>query len=263
MQQQQTTQTQTAAPPVERVFDKNGNTVEEVQPQPEAETAETAAPAEQTETPVAAAPAAVKFRIGDREFSSQDEAIAYAEETARGAAAQQQLIQTLQTQPQPAPAAVTPTIQTDQVPEEFFTNPSGYLKKFGQQVYDQAIQQVQRMQTSAQQSETIWREFTDRHPDLADFRGDVEQFTAQNLSAVQGIIGTKGRAAGLDYIATKLKADWTRKADMLKPKRELASGTQARTPSQRSAAVTPEPTQKKAATFGEQLNSIRKRGRRA
>lgn len=261
MQTQNATQAQNNPLPAENVFDERGVTVESEnsvhEPGEHTEQVETAA---EQENPAATAP---KYRIGDKEFATQDEALAYAEETARSANAQQQWMNQMQPPPAPAPQTVTQPLQPAPVPPEFYENPSAYLAKFGQDIYDRTMAQFQRMQATQDQSNQIWNEFVGRHPELADFRAEVEQFTATNITDVRGIISTKGRPAGLDFIATKLKADWQRKSDMLKPRRELSNATTRATPTQRAPGVTPETTTKKTETFSEQINRIRKRGRRA
>lgn len=285
-------QTQTPnAPPAgmhyENVFDENGEAVQELVPDEPNPQAAAAAPADvdppegdgedaPPQPPAAPAPAAAaapatpkppaKFRIGDQEFATQEEALAYADQITRDGYAQRQLLQNLQAPPAapapsvtpPAPAAA-PALNYD----ELFQNPQAFLQKYGQEVYNRVMSDVQRAEATRTQSDAIWREFSDRHPALSEFRADVEGFVNQNMEQVRSIIQTKGRPASYDFIATKLRSDWERRANVLKPSRELPNTRVTSTPGTRSAApVTPEVPAKKPQTMREQINSIRKRGRK-
>lgn len=261
-------QTQPAEqPPKEQFFDETGQDIppaaaEPPEPDPAAEAARAAA-----EPP---APA-TKFRIGDREFASADEAIAYANSTQTAIDAEKQLADAYRQGLVDAAAAV-PTVQPGVTQpaaapkpglntEELYTNPDEFLKKYAQQIKQEALSEVTQREAQRAQDDQIWREFEGRHPALADFRGDVEDFVARNNTEVRAVIASKGRPAAYDYIATKLRADWERRAAALKPQRELPNATVRTAPATSAATVTPPETPKKASSMSEQIRSIRK-GRR-
>jgi len=258
MQQQTAT---TATPIKENVFDEEGQTVETMETAPEAEAQpqeEVVEAAPETQSP-AEAP---KFRIGDREFSTQAEALNYADSLQREADAYQQGVRDmLARQPQAQPS-VTPQAQPEPTinAEELYTNPQEFLKKYGQGIKEQALAEVQQREILKSQSDQIWNEFTARHANLAEYRQEVEAFVAANQADVRALIASKGRPASYDFIATKLKAQFSRYAEAVKPKRELpntlATGP---TPTQNSSDVTPEKPGKKPLSFSDQIRSIRKR----
>lgn len=256
---QETTQTPPPQAAVERVFDEHGNTVEEVvAPATGGEAGRT----EVTET-------VPKFRIGEREFGTEAEALAFAQSELSTLQTEQQVadayrqgIRDAVTQPiAPAPSVTPPKPAVDMT--KFYENPQEFLDQRDAQVKAAVLQEVRQHSSLQAESDRIWREFTDRHPALADFRSEVEAFVTGEQATVRAIIGTKGRPASYDYIATKLKSDWEKKAAALKPRRELSNNAGGPSPTQRAASITPPAPAKKAETFTEQLNKIRKRGRKA
>jgi hypothetical protein len=251
----QTETQQTPAPvPVERTFDEQGNTIAEI-------VAPAAAPAQAAE--------AAKFKIGDREFTTAEEAATWAKseistlETDRQVAdAYRQGMRDAIGQTPGAPQSVTPPPPKPDM-AKFYEKPEEYLADYERNITQRVLSQVEQTNGLRAQSDAIWREFTDKHPELADFRGEVEAYVERNTTDVRAIIGTKGRPASYDYIATQLKSDWERKAAVLKPKRQLANTAAGASPNTRAANVTPPEAPKKLETFNEQLNKIRKRGRKA
>ncbi len=249
----------------EVVFDEQGQTVEtlEVAAEEVVEGAEAGAEA------AAAAPTPAKYRIGDKEFATQDEALAYAtseisakdteaqvadayRQGIRDAAAHPPGIQPGVTLPA-APAA--PPLNT----EELYTNPQEFLRKYGEGIKRDVIAETSQQQNLRAQSDQIWSEFTTRHPELADFRSEVETFVDGNVTDVRSIISTKGRPASYDWIATKLKSRFEGYSNALKPKRELPNTSGGASPTQRASGVTPPAPANKLLSFSEQLRTIRKK----
>lgn len=249
------TQTTDSQSPKEVIFDEQGNTVDIV----DAEIPDDSAPEE------AAAP---KYRIGDKEFATQDEALTYAQsqvsaletETQVSDAYRQGMRDAMsqtpsQQQSVTAPAPTEPALNT----EELYTNPQEFLQKYATKIKTEALSEIKQHESLRAQSDQIWREFTDRHPSLAEFRSEVENFVQGDQANVRAIIQTKGRPASYDFIATKLRARFESYAGALKPKRELANTTAGASPTTRASGVTPKPDTKKPLSFSEQIRSIRKR----
>lgn len=263
----QTENAQNAKPTREVVFDDQGQTVEVHDAVDEvAEAArEAGAPDSGDETP--AAPAA-KFRIGNREFATQDEALAFAQshvttletETQVADAYRQGIRDAIAQAPAAAtgvtPAAAAPADDLDT--QELYTNPQEFLNKYAQKIKTEMLSEVNQQQTLKQQSDQIWNEFSGRHPELADFRNEIEQFASTNQNEVRAIIQTKGRPAAYDYVATKIKSRFESYANALKPKRELSNSGGGASPAQKSVGVTPKVPEKKALSFSDQIRNIRK-----
>lgn len=252
-------------PTQETVFDEQGNVVTEETEHEETEnTGNDAAEDENTGEPEAEG----KYQIGDRFFNTLEEAHAFATSQ----------MSTLQTEAQVADAyrqgirdAISRGEQQDpnagqQTPPEedfdeetYFANPKEFLSNFAKKIKQETIQSFEQKAQTQQQSETIWREFTDRHPALADFRTETESFVSQNADAVRAIIATKGQAAGYDYVALKLREQFNRYTKALKPARELPNGHGGASPSGTGKSVTQKTQTKKPLSFAEQIRSIKKK----
>jgi len=254
-QQTQTTETQT-----ERVFGEDGQTVEEnvIEAAADGE-----AGAEVVEAP------APKYRIGDQEFTTQAEALAYAQSQVSALTTETQVADAYRqgirdgiSNPGAGNPGVTPPtapVEPELNTEELYTNPKDFLAKYAQRIKSEVLNETSSAQNMRAQSDQIWREFTDRHPEMADFRVEVEAFVSNNQPDVRGVIATKGRPASYDFIATKLKSHFERYANSLKPKRDLPNTTAGASPTQRATGVTPKEPVKKELSFSDQIRSVRKR----
>ncbi len=237
------------------VFDERGQEVEEPTAEEVAEVAE-----ETTESP------AQKYRIGDKMFATQEEALAYAQSTVSALETETQVSDAYRQGMKdallrgPSTENVTPTVQDDGIDtEELYTNPKAFVEKIKARTKDEIRAEFQQQEATRTQSDQIWREFTDRHPQLADFRGEVENFVNQHVTEVRAIIGTKGQGAGYDWVATKLKSRFEAYANALKAKRALPNSGSSMPATQKAASVTPKKEEKKPLSFVEQIRSIRKR----
>lgn len=259
-------QTQTAKP-TEKFFDENGNDIaaEEVAAAPEeAAVEEAAAEVEGGDETPAREPA--KYRIGDREFATQEEAIAFAQshlttiETERQVAdAYRAGLREALTQAKPTDQIVTPQVPTINA-EELYTNPEQFLQKFAKQIKDETRTELEQVSNIQAESNRIWNEFTQRHPMLADFRSDVEDYVQKNVMTVQSVIATKGRPAAYDYVATQLKSRAAAIAAAGKPARELPNGgTVAAPTTKQTTAVTKKAEEKKAVSMADAIRNMRKR----
>lgn len=207
--------------------------------------------------PDQAAPAPAKYRIGDREFASQEEMISYVATLEGETNAYRQGAITQHGQVPPAAEPVTPVPQYNA--EELYTNPQEFLTKFAQQIKQEAIGTVSAQQAQRDQDNAVWSEFVSTHPMLADFRSEVEEFTARNTTEIQTIAKLRGRKAAIDHVATKVKANFQRYAKAIQPQRELPNSGAASAPAAKSGAtVTQKPDTKKPLSFADQVRSIRK-----
>lgn len=250
MNTEQTTETKK-----EVIFDESGQTIGEVEASDQIEDIDSTE--ETTEAPH-------KYRIGDKTFATQEEALAYAQsqvsaletETQLADAYRQGLKDALK---QPVTTETVTPPQDDFDTEELYTNPKSFLDKFAQKIKTEARTEIEQKEAIRSESDQIWREFTERHPSLADFRSEVEDLVNQNLTEVRAVIGTKGRPAGYDYVATKLRSRFEAYANAVKPKRELSNSGGGASPTQKIVSVTSKKEDKKVLSFAEQIRSIRKR----
>lgn len=257
-----------ATPVKERVFGEGGETIEETvidQEIVEEEVIEEVVETEEVETeePAAPAPAAHKYRIGDKTFATQAEALTYAESqvssTSEVDAYRQVLREAISAVPRSEPVTQTPK-PVDNA-EELYTNPDEYLRKRDERVKAEVLQTVQQHQAANDADNRTWRDFVDRHPDLIEFREEITMLVARIQPEVQTIGRSKGQAAAYDYVATKFKAQVDRINAALKPKRTLKEGGAGTPTGTKTETVTPKKGAVKPLSFVEQLKQTRK-GRR-
>lgn len=269
------------------VFDDNGETIEEVMEEvaedgapapaadePEAEEVDPDSDVEQEEpaeepaeeAPLAPAKSGRTWKIGNKSFATQAEALAYAESHVNALETEQQLadayrqgIQDGALRPKPTENVTPPPAEPDLNAEELYTNPTEFLKKYENRIVTKTRAQLDQEAAVNEQSNQLWREFTDRHPGFTDFRREVESFVGTNAPQVQAIVGTKGRPAGYDWIAMKLKNQFEQYATALRPKRALSNAVSGPTPTTKQSGVTPKTPEKKPLSFADELRSIRKR----
>ena len=205
-----------------------------------------------------------KYRIGDMEFATQQEALAYAqamESNRQVSDAYQRGLSDATTQLQVPPNNVTPDGQSDIDADEFYANPKSFLEKFATKIKTETRRELDQKDAIRESSNQIWREFVDRHPILSDFRTEVEDFVTRNQADVKALIATKGRQPAYDYVATHLKAQFNKYATAIKPNRELSNlpvNMLAGLSSPNN--VTPKKEAAPPLSFSQQLQKIRKRG---
>lgn len=249
----------------EVVFGDDGNTLDEATAAEETE--EQVVPAEEAEAEaeaeVAATPATAekKYRIGDQWFETQEQALAYAQSQQTQHDAADAYRQGIRDALASAPASETVT-STPKKPkfdaEKFYTDPEAALSEFATQVKSETLSEFNQTQATRDADERVWRSFTDRHPDLTEFREEITALASRIPAEVQSVMRTKGEAAAYDFVATKYKAQVERQASIFKPRRELKP--QASQPAGgKVETVTPKAAPKKASTFAEELRMLRRK----
>lgn len=242
------------------LFDDQGNEIAE-----EAEVIEEIP--EETETEDAAEPEAEgKYVIGDKSFATQEEAFAYATSRLKETEVELAVTDAFRQGVAAATGATAALGNVTPAPEpeddfdetEYFADPKAFLSKFKAKTIAEARNIIQTETQTTATAERIWSEFSNRHPELADFRADVESFVEGNAEVLRALIATKGQAAAYDYAATKVKAEFQRRADALKPKKVLSNGGGGASTGTAPQNVTRKVDTKKPLSFAEQLRSIKK-----
>lgn len=248
------------------VFDEQGNTIDasaenELQEVPETE-------AEVAEEPDAVAAEPGKYKIGDKEFATLEEAHAYAtskvatleQEQLIADAHRQGMAEALQHLPQNQNVTQSAQPEKPAIDEEkLWANPSAFLAEYAEKIQAQTLSQFEQRSALRESGNRVWNEFTARHPALADFRNEAETFVDQNADTLKAIRATKGQAAAYDYIALKLKENFARYATAMKPQKQLPNGTANASPGQAGGNVTRKPAPKKPLSLKEQLRSLKKK----
>lgn len=205
-----------------------------------------------------------KIKIGDMSFNSVEEAHAWAskqvgqeQDHTQEVNAYRQVIQEALRNPNGGENVTPAKPQFDE--EKLWANPQEFLQEFGNNIRQQTLDEINKANALKANGEAVWNEFTGRHPQLADFREEVEQFAAANTKELAALTKAKGRTATYDYIAVSLKAKFQRYADAQKPRRELPNGKGGTSPSGKGTGVTPTKPAKKPLSFSEQIRSIKKK----
>lgn len=201
-----------------------------------------------------------KYKIGDKYFATMQEALAYAESQQAQVDATDAYRQGIRdalaqtAAPASAPAPEPEKLNT----EELYTDPEAFLKKYGERIKSETLNQINSVQAQTEADNRVWREFCDRHPELVDFREEITSLVARIQPEVAAVGRTKGQPAAYDFVATKFKAQVERQASILKPKRELRNGASSNPTGANAERVTPKAPPKKASTMREQMLSMRK-----
>lgn len=207
-------------------------------------------------------PKKAKYRLAGKEFDSQEEAFAYAEELDRQAAireaetnAYRQAIMSQQ-QAQNLGQSVTQP-EEDDFDAKFYENPKEYLKQMAEQVRQQTREEVLRTVEDRSEEEKLWGEFFSENPDLSGFRRDCEMVLDDHKEQIAALAQTRGKKAASDYLAQKTRAKFQQWADAQKPRREIPD-TRRGASSGAAQSVTPKQGDEKPMSFAEQMRTISK-----
>ncbi len=221
---------------------------------------ETPAEGDEPETPAPAVKG--KYRIGDKYFNTEAEALAFANsrETEHTAIdAYRQGIRDAANLNNPG-ASVTPPEDDGGIPfdeEAYLADPAGYMRKRDALLINKAAETINTQSSIKEQGNRIWNEFAGRHPELSEFRPETESFVSQNKDEIQAIIRTKGQAAAYDFIALSMKANFRKYQTLGKPQRTLPNGGGGASPTAPGRGVTPKAPKEKIMTFAEQIRQRR------
>lgn len=233
-----------------------GNEVEDTGVLPVGEkTVEASAPqAEVSEVEeTAPTPVVEEIRIGDKVFTSQAEAIKYAESLET----EKLVNEAYNTGVKEALHARAPIVETppeeDKFEEKFYTDPKGTLKDLKEQAKQEALQTIR----AEQKREQLWSEFLGKHPDIDREDAEIILRKPENWETIGKMVDEK---KAMDLLAQKVRADYQRKAERLKPRTELPN---RQTPVQgsgnsTSSGVTPSKKSSEPQSFVAQFKSLRR-----
>jgi hypothetical protein len=206
--------------------------------------------------PVAAAAPAEEetlIRIGDKEFKTQREAIAYAEgleqEKLIGGAYQQGVREALDAIRPPTPD-VAP--EEDNFEEKFYANPKQALAE----IEERAVAKAEERLTQKQSYEKNWELFQERYPDID--RLDAERILRENIGTIGKITD---RDVGMKELAKKTRAEYQRIIERTKPRTELPNrgGQAVSAGSGSTPSVTPQKKNETPLDFVTELKKMRRK----
>ena len=195
-----------------------------------------------------------EIRIGDQVFTSQSDAIKYAETLA-----QEKMINDAYTMGARdsarvnAPDVSAPVVE-DNFEEKFYSDPKGTLKTIKETAVQEALQTIK----AEQNRENLWKKFFNENPDLEGHRAICEHTLQQNWNIL-------GQMTDLDkamkILATKTRSIFQTYNDAAKPRTELQrkSANAVSTGVGVTQSVTPKNKEERVLTMAEQMRTLNRR----
>lgn len=224
---------------------------------PEGVTLAGVVPEEPEITPEQAAPKEVKFKIGGREFGTQEEAWAYAEQLEHERLAADAFRQGVEAARMSQPGNSAPQPEIPQEPEEidpeYYTNPKAYFAKREAAIVARAEAAITQKQQRAQSEQQLWSQFYSDYPDLNDARDFVQHTLEQNWSQLEKV----EVKAALKIIAEKSRSRIKQLTEARMPKVTLPKVTQAASPGGGEQVTQPK-AKPQALNFAQQMKNLKK-----
>lgn len=208
--------------------------------------------------------------IDGQSFKTEAEALAYARdkitqsdiEIARADAYRQGIAEGRQNVT--LPQNVTPQPQEDdkEWEQKFYENPKKAIAEAMEAARKEALKELDGKTTIDRENARLWNRFSELHPDLADFRDDVEQVGTRHREELLLMAKTKGEDAAMNFLATKTRTKFQQWAEKAKPGKPLPNGGGGASPSGGSKDVTKSSGKKsedKPLSFVDQIKQNKKR----
>lgn len=122
--------------------------------------------------------------------------------------------------------------------EDFYADPTGYMKKQTAKIEEQIRQRLRLENEAAEADRREWNDFFTRHPDLSDFKEDCQHALTQNLETIK-ILAAKDKKKAQDFLATKAREKFQRYIEAAKPRTQLANSHNAASSGVYPSGVTP------------------------
>lgn len=184
--------------------------------------------------PVQASSESEEVEIDGQRFANQKEAFNYLKsrvgqlETERllDEARMEGRTEALQYIPQLTQQPIVPqSIEEEVNMDKFYEDPKGFMREYGQKIYEKVKNEVTQAQIVQQQQEQLWTTFTSKYPDLADFRSDVDAVANENAETIKAL-ATRNKEKAMEFVALKTREKFQRYMEALKPTRNLPNTKQ-------------------------------------
>lgn len=196
-----------------------------------------------------------EIKIGDKVFKSEAEAIKYAESLEQDKLLAESYNMGVKEALALAqkPQDVEPVVE-ENFEETFYANPKEALTKMKEQAKQEAINIIK----AERAEEESWNEFSNKYPDLADSRVEVNRIMQENWDMLSKV---KDRQKAMDVLALKTRSYFDHIVEKRKPRTELPNkpGPAVSTGSQNAPSVTPKQKSQEPLTMAQQLKSMRMR----
>jgi len=176
--------------------------------------------------------AAEEIQIGDKTFTSNEEAIAYARElqsaSATNDAYQQGINDAIMNQPQVQSVTNEPVVEAPLFDDaEFYENPQAVIKRVTEQAQSNAVDIIRKENTQKQKADELWGEFYNKYPKLRKSDKMVKRILDDNWN-VLGQMPDGSKA--MDILAQKATDQIKLMISDFMPGQELPETKQATSP---------------------------------
>jgi hypothetical protein len=180
-----------------------------------------------------------KITIGDKEFATQEEAMAYAKDLHDKGETEKLLHDAYRQGIQDAAITAVPGEGVTQEPvveeeddfdQKFFENPKEYLKSMAEKVRQETKAEIQAETAQKAADQELWGKFYGKHPDLVGFEEDCQIILAREAEMIKTLVKTSGEAKAMDYLARKTRAKFQSYAERQRPQQELPANQAGATP---------------------------------
>jgi len=143
--------------------------------------------------------------------------------------------------------------------DKFYENPTEFLKNYADRIKDSLKGELSAQHTAAQRDAEVWNTFTAKHPDLADFRQDVDSVAMAHKDTV-ALLARRDPAKAMDFVATKVREKFHKYIEATMPNRVLPNAKMGPSSSGNHSATNQQrvPVPDKAVDFVTQLRNMKK-----
>lgn len=198
-----------------------------------------------------------KYRLGGREFQTQEEAWAYAEELEQEKVANDAFRQGIEAAQRLAPSNPAPTQVTPEAPKEidplYYSDPLAYHAKLKAEIVSETKKTIKQEQQAEGTKKQIWDKFYSDYPDLAPVHEMVALTFNESFRSLEHVEVTQA----MKQIAEKTRAKLKPYLDARLPKVALPKVTNAVSPGG-SAQVTQPKTAPKTLNFAQQMKNLKR-----
>lgn len=129
----------------------------------------------------------------------------------------------------PTGAPAPPPEEDEGFEEKFYADPKKALAERDKRIEDRIINKIHTTQDQRDNAKKVWEDFCALHPDLADFRTDVDLIASspQHAPVIAAKMRTEGDAAAMNYVAQKTRAKFQSYNEKAKASTVLPRGSGA------------------------------------
>lgn len=202
---------------------------------------------------------AQKFKIGDKEFASVEEAMEFAQKL-DSKAREREAFELGQESVKQAQAPEVPEVPKPSIEEiiqdELFDNPKEALKKYKEHIINEVKSTIKQESTQETQQKQLWDGFYEENPELVEHKELVEYTLERNWSELEAMEAKKG----LQELASRTKSTIERIVKTMNPSAEvLPSGSAKVAGASNQATTKSQESSPKRVAFADQVRMLNKR----